>query len=229
MENNPIYILYLTIVVIIYLLIDHLFFRKEAVIKRKLKNKKDLKISEVKDGDYITFKGKVVAGTSLLNAKLSNQKCVYYCVQLQTYSSENTFWHTESEEHVYQQFFLDVNGEYIIIQPDQIYRDYNKIYATMEDQKPPESLENFLYNFKYILQEYEKDGYDWKANKKKYLRFREGTIEVDETIAVKGIAQWKMINEEIENHKGSKILTLTGTKKNKLIITDISNIINKTT
>lgn len=111
-----------------YLLIDHVFFRKEAVIQRKLKNKKDLKTSEVKDGDYITFKGKVVAGTSLLNAKLSDRGCVCYCVQLQTYSSENSYWHTESEQIVYQQFFLDVDGEYIIIQPNQIHRDNNKIY-----------------------------------------------------------------------------------------------------
>lgn len=51
---------------------------------------------------------------------------------------------------------------------------------------------------------------------------------VGETIAVKGMAQWKAINQEIEGYKGSKILTLTGTKRNKLIITDISNVVNKT-
>ncbi|AXG68578.1 hypothetical protein KORDIASMS9_00793 [Kordia sp. SMS9] len=228
MDYNPIYIMYATIIVIIIVLIDHLFFRKEAIITRKLKNKKGLKVSEVQNGNYITFKGKVVAGTSLLKAKLSNRSCVCYSVQLQEYSTENSYWSTASEQNIYQQFFLDVDGAYIMIVPNLMLYDANESYFSMENQKSPEKLDGLPFSFKYTLKEYEEDGYDWKANKKKYLRFREGIIEVGEIVVVKGIAQWKTINEEIEGYSGSKILTLTGTKKHKLIITGITKVVNKT-
>jgi len=50
--------------------------------------------------------------------------------------------------------------------------------------------------------------------------YTEGIIELNEPIAVKGIAQWKLLKEPIEGYSYSKILTLTGVKKEKLLITD---------
>ena len=54
----------------------------------------------------------------------------------------------------------------------------------------------------------------------KTVRYSEGVIELNEPITVKGVAQWKIINEPIEGYSYSKILTLTGTKKEKLLVTD---------
>ena len=52
------------------------------------------------------------------------------------------------------------------------------------------------------------------------MRYSEGVIELNEPITVKGVAQWKILNEPIEGYSYSKILTLTGTKKEKLLVTD---------
>ena len=54
----------------------------------------------------------------------------------------------------------------------------------------------------------------------KTIRYTEGVIELDEPIAIKGIAKWKVLKEAIKGYSYSKILTLEGTKKEKLLITD---------
>mgnify|MGYP000748910719 CR=1 FL=1 len=46
-------------------------------------------------------------------------------------------------------------------------------------------------------------------------------IELDEKIAVLGVAKWKTLKEPIEGFSYSKILTLSGIDKQKLLITDI--------
>ena len=57
----------------------------------------------------------------------------------------------------------------------------------------------------------------------KTIRYKEGIIELNEKVAVKGIGQWKSLSEPIEGFSYSKILTLTGTEKQRLIITDHSD------
>ena len=49
----------------------------------------------------------------------------------------------------------------------------------------------------------------------KTLRFKEGIIETNENIAIKGIAEWKSFNQPIEGYSYSKKLTLKGTAKYK--------------
>ncbi|MFL1011099.1 hypothetical protein [Flavisericum labens] len=51
------------------------------------------------------------------------------------------------------------------------------------------------------------------------MRFKEGIIELNEPISVKGIAQWKTLKQPVEGYSYSKILTLSGTKKEKLLVT----------
>lgn len=54
----------------------------------------------------------------------------------------------------------------------------------------------------------------------KDLRYTEGNIELNDAIEVKGIARWKVLKKVITGYSYSKILTLEGAKKEKLLITD---------
>ena len=55
----------------------------------------------------------------------------------------------------------------------------------------------------------------------KQLRYKEGIIEVGETITVAGIAKWKELNEPIPEYPYSKIAALESSDKHKLMITDL--------
>ncbi|WP_298239440.1 hypothetical protein [uncultured Algibacter sp.] len=52
------------------------------------------------------------------------------------------------------------------------------------------------------------------------FRCNEGLIELNEEIAIKGIAKWKTLKEPIEGYSYSRILTLNGTSEKRLLITD---------
>mgnify|MGYP000014267264 CR=1 FL=1 len=54
----------------------------------------------------------------------------------------------------------------------------------------------------------------------KTIRYSEGIIKLNECIAIKGVAEWKVLDKPVKGYSYSKILTLTGTKKEKLLITD---------
>jgi len=61
------------------------------------------------------------------------------------------------------------------------------------------------------------------------LRYEEGVIEIGERITVAGIAKWKTLNQPIPEYPYSKIATLDSFEKQKIIITDMKEVIlNKT-
>lgn len=55
----------------------------------------------------------------------------------------------------------------------------------------------------------------------KTLRYTEGIIEVGEEITVAGFVEWETLKEPIEGYSYSKIATLKGSEKQKVIITDL--------
>lgn len=52
------------------------------------------------------------------------------------------------------------------------------------------------------------------------MRYTERIIAVDEEIAVMGIGKWTTIDTPIDGYSDSRVLTLSGNSKQRLLITD---------
>jgi len=203
-------------VVIIASILAHYFSTKNRII-RAFKKSRRKTINTVRKNEYTKIIGKAQAITPPLIAPLSGRTCVYYHVIVEIKRDKK--WKKIIDDVESQNFFIATNTERAIVKTfdldnanKQIYliKDFNKNSGFRND--PSEKLEAYL-----------------KANNKtgkslfglnRKMRYREGIIELNEDIAVKGIAQWQTLTEPIDGYSYSKILTLTGTKKQKLLITD---------
>lgn len=203
-------------VVIIASILAHYFSTKNRII-RAFKKSRRKTINTVRKNEYTKIIGKAQAITPPLIAPLSGRTCVYYHVIVEIKRDKK--WKNIIDDVECQNFFIATNIERAIVKTfdldnanKQIYliKDFNKNSGFRND--PSEKLESYL-----------------KANNKtgkslfglnRKMRYREGIIELNEDIAVKGIAQWQTLTEPIDGYSYSKILTLTGTKKQKLLITD---------
>lgn len=191
------------------------YYSKKNTILRELKKTRKKQISSVRENEYAKVIGKALHVHEPLIAPLSGRKCVYYYVHIQRKGDKS--WHTFIKEEKAQDFFLEINGEMAIVKPDEfpkktfVVEDFETNSGTFNDATP--ALEKFL-------KEHDKESTGFLGFNKT-LRYKEGVIELKENISVKGIGKWKPLKEPIAGYSYSKILTLTGNQKQKLIITDL--------
>lgn len=191
------------------------YFSNKQRILRDLKKTRRKQINRIQENEYAKVIGKALNVHEPLIAPLSGRPCVYYYVHIEQKGDKH--WNTLIKKAQSQDFFLEVNGEMAIIQPNHnpkngfLVTDFETKSGFRNDASP--ELEAFL-----------------KAHDKKStgffggnrtLRYKEGIIEIEEQVAIKGIGKWKVLKEPIEGYSFSRILYLTGSIENKLIITDL--------
>jgi len=207
MEDSIVFVLIISLI-IIAIIIGYYFSKKNKKTRKK-------QISSVRENEYAKVIGKALHVHEPLIAPLSGRKCVFYYIHIQKKGDKS--WHTFIKEEKAQDFFLEVNGEMAIVKPNEfpkktfVVEDFETKSGSFNDATP--ELESFLNKHGK-----ESTGF-FGFNRQ--LRYKEGIIELKENIAVKGIGKWKRLNEPIEGYNYSKILTLTGSEKEKLIITDL--------
>lgn len=206
------------LLVVVSLLIFGFYFSKKQVILRALGKTKSKPISRIQDKEYAKIIGLAKHVDEPLIAPLSGRKCIYYQVIAEKKGSKNS-WHTVIDETKSQDFFIERRGEMAIVKV-QSSSGFKKVYLDKDHNKssgffnPPEpKIEAFLTSRGGSSTNF--------LGFKKTMRFKEGIIELDEKIAVLGVAKWKTLKEPIEGFSYSKILTLSGIDKQKLLITDI--------
>ncbi|WP_299884016.1 hypothetical protein [uncultured Lacinutrix sp.] len=212
--EQPIIIFIILLVTGVLLFLGYYYSKKNTIL-RELKKTRKKQIPNVKENEYAKVIGKALHVHEPLIAPLSGRKCVYYYVHIQKKGDKS--WHTFIKEEQAQDFFIEVNSEMAIIKPDNfpkktfVVEDFKTKSGSFNDATP--ELERFL----------NKHGKESKGffGFNRQLRYKEGIIELQENIAVKGIGKWKPLKEPIEGYNYSKILTLTGTENKKLIITDL--------
>jgi len=185
---------------------------------RELKKTDAKKVKQVKQNEYVKLVGKAIGGDVPFIAPLSGRPCLCYYIVVEEKGRKNS-WHTYVEEEQFQDFFLKTEDDLVIIRPSKTHIDFQKTYYVIDY----EDKSGFLNDAKPLLEKYlntfDKDSYGLLGLNKN-LRYKEGIIELSEDITVKGVAQWKVLTEPIEDYSNLKILTLTGNSKEKLIITD---------
>ncbi|MEL6810055.1 MAG: hypothetical protein AAFP76_01830 [Bacteroidota bacterium] len=194
------------------------FFSPKNIILRAMKKVDATSISRVQNDAYVKIIGKAKNVKEPLVAPLSGRPCLFYQVLVLKKRGKNG-WDTVIDQTRTQDFFIEVQGEMAMVKMDgsqafrKIYldKDHKKTSGTWNDPTP--RLEAFL----------QQNGISSKGffGFNKTMRYQEGIIELDERIAVKGIGNWKSLGEPIEGFHYSKILSISGNKDRKLLITDL--------
>lgn len=221
---NDVIIPILFIAAIVVMIILGYFFSDKQRILRELKKGRRKQISQIREKEYAKVIGKAKYVDEPLIAPLSGRKCVYYKVHVERKGDKN--WHTVVKETKSQDFFIENNSEIAIVKAS-FETEKNKRVHLVQDH---ERNSGFLNDASHKLNAYLKQHHKSSTNLlglNKTMRYKEGIIALDETIAVKGIAKWKALNEPVEGYSYSRILTFDGSPEQKLLITDDPKALEK--
>ena len=192
------------------------YYSNKKIMLREFRKSRKKQINRIQEHEYAKIIGKAKHVNEPLEAPLSGRKCVYYHVIVEVKGDKS--WRKIINEEKHQDFFIESNSEMAIVKMSSLQKSMRRFYLVKDYKEKsgfrndtPEKLEAYL--------EYHNKKSTW-LRMNKTIRYTEGIIELNEPIAVKGVAQWKILNEPIEGYSFSKILTLTGTKKEKLLVTD---------
>ncbi len=165
--------------------------------------------------------GKVLHVHEPFVAPFSKRKCVAFefRIQQKKSSGKHSYWKTLVEKEDIQDFFVEKNGEVVMVKPTKVPQNY-MIYL-VEDKKVSSGFFNApTPEFKLLLNQYDIDNQNFFGFNKT-LRYTERILEVGETVTVGGIAKWKALDGQIEGYNYSKIAALESSNEQKLIITDL--------
>ena len=218
-------IIFISIAAIIGIL-SYFFSTKQKII-RTLSKLPIKQIGSLRNNELTRFTGKALHVKEPLIAPFSKRKCVFYVMKIEQKKSngKSSSWRTIVNEEKVQEFFLEKNGDFAIVRPNQNPKNYVS-HLVMDKKVNSGSFNDPSPKFKELLNHYniESEGF-FGFNKS--LRYSEGIIEIGEQITVAGIAKWKSLKEPIEGYSYSKIAELESSDNQKLIITDLPNIKSK--
>jgi hypothetical protein len=216
-ENKDFLIPILMFLTVVIVGILSFYYSRKNRMLREFKKSRKKSINSIKRNEYAKIIGKAKHVKSPLIAPLSGRECVYYHVIVEVKNDKN--WRKIIDDVKAQDFFIATNTEMAIVKTSDLDKASNYVHLVKDFNKKsgfrndaPEKLEAYLKTYS------KKSTGLFGINKQ--MRYKEGVIELDEAIAVKGICEWKNLSEPIAGYSYSKILTLTGTKKQKLLVTD---------
>lgn len=185
---------------------------------RALKKAKFTSFQSVKENEYVKVKGQAKFVKQPLIAPLSGRECVFYQILVEKKSGKNG-WSTLINETRTEDFFIESRGEMAIVK--SAIANSNRIIFLEKDKK----MKSGFYNdANHRLEAYLKTKGEKSTNLlgfNRSMRYQEGIIEPSEEVTVMGVANWKILKEVIPGFNYSKILTLEGSQKQKLLVTDL--------
>ncbi|WP_298509158.1 hypothetical protein [uncultured Kordia sp.] len=208
----PIFILSVGALVFIWI-----YYSKKNKILRQLKKIRRKAIHSVRKNEYVKIVGKAKYAGEPLIAPLSKRKCVYYDVKIK--EKRGKHWHRVVNDVQFQDFFIQAGTESAVIHLNSRNEVEKQIHLVADHAFSSGFLKNLDEETKRYLAQYGKNS-TGAFGFNKTMRFTERIIEVDEEIAVMGIGKWTTIDTPIDGYSDSRVLALTGTKEQKLLITD---------
>lgn len=202
------------------------YFNKKNVIIRTLKRIPLKPTSGLKTNQLAKVSGKALHIKEPLIAPYTHRKCVFYqiIIQQKVSTGKSTTWKTLIEDEKHQDFFVETKNDFVIISPSQNSKNMVS-YLTKDNEQNSGSFNEPTQRLRQILDSYNINPETYFGFNKR-LRYKEGIIEIGETITVAGIAKWKTLSEPIPEYPYSKIATLESANNQKLIITDLSEVLN---
>lgn len=215
MEDVIIPVLFITAIVM--MIAFGYFFSNKKRILRELKKSKRKQINQVRENEYAKVIGKAKHVDGPLIAPISGRKCVYYKVHVERKGDKS--WHTVVKETKSQDFFLESNAELAIVKANFETEKNKRVYLEEDHKRNSSFMNDASHKLNAYLAQHNKSSTGFFGFNKT-LRYKEGIIALNETVAVKGIAKWKALSEPVEGYSYSRILTFEGSAEQKLLITD---------
>lgn len=169
--------------------------------------------------------GKALHVKDPLIAPYTNRKCVFYqiIIEQRVSTGKSSHWKTLVKEERFQDFFIDTKGDFVIVKPEDHPQNY--ICHLVKDKKQSSgSFNDPTPRLRRILESHQINPETIFGFNKK-IRYQEGIIEIGEQITVAGIAKWKSLSEPMPEYPYSKIATLESDGKQKIIITDLPEVL----
>lgn len=199
------------------------FFSTEKRILRAL-GKAPLKpINRIRENEYAKIIGKAKYVHKPLIAPLSGRQCVYYHIIIE--KKVKNGWSKYVEDKKIQDFFIESGSELAFINTTQSNK-FSQVYLIKDHSLESGFLNDATAKLENYLESLGKRS-SGLLGFNKTLRYREGVIELDEKIAIKGIGKWKGLSEPIEGYSYSKILHIYGSKEQEFLLTDLPEATNK--
>ncbi|WP_299673165.1 hypothetical protein [uncultured Tenacibaculum sp.] len=207
------------LIILIIFLVNH-YSNKEVLI-RKLKEIPSSSVNNLKTNQLTKITGKALHVNEPLIAPFSKRKCVFYRIKIEQkkHNGNTPTWVTVAKEEKIEPFFLNKNGEFVMVQPSQDLKNF-KAHLVVDKKHSTNTFNGASPEFQKLL-----DRYNIKSKAflgfNKSLRYSEAIVEIGEEITVAGIGKWKTLNEPIEGYTYSKIATLESNDNQQLLITDL--------
>lgn len=220
-KNEIMIIIPLIILVIGVIVFFNYFFSAKQVVLRTLSKIQHKSIGSLKTNEFIKISGKALHVKEPLIAPLSRRKCVFYSIKIQKRVSngKSSHWKTIIKDEKTQDFFIDNNGDFIIVRPVQSPKNYIS-YLVKDKKTSSGTFNDATHEFEALLSQYNIDSVNFFGFNKS-LRYTEGIIEIGEKVTVAGIVKWKTLSEPIPDYPYSKIPEFVSEGKHKIIITDL--------
>ncbi len=214
-------ILFVIIPIIILVVFLLYYLNNKQVIIRTLKKLPSSGISGIRTNQFTKITGKALHVDEPLIAPFSKRKCIFYRIKIEEKrsSGKSHHWATLVKEERFQPFFVQKNGEYIIVSPSRKPLNY-KAHLVIDKKASAGTFKQNTPEFEQLLKEYNIKSKGFLGFKKN-IRYHEAIIEIGEEVTVAGIAKWKNLQEPIEGYSYSKIASLESNEKQKIIITDL--------
>lgn len=222
--STPIFLIILFSVFGLIIFLSYYFSRKNVII-RTLSKIPTKPASSLKTNELSKVTGKALHVEAPLLAPYSQRKCVFYqiIIQQRVSTGKSSHWKTLVKEERFQDFFIDTNGDFVIVKP--VDHPQNYICHLVKDSKQSSgSFNDPTPEFEAVLRRYNINPETYFGFNKR-LRYKEGIIEIGERITVAGITKWKVLSEPLPEYPYSKIAALESDHKQKLIITDIPEVL----
>ncbi|AXG68577.1 hypothetical protein KORDIASMS9_00792 [Kordia sp. SMS9] len=193
------------------------FFSKKNRILRELKKVRRKAIHSVRNREYVKIVGKAKHAGNPLIAPLSKRKCVYYDIIVK--EKRGKHWKNIINDVQFQDFFIQAGTESAVIHLSDRRTEEKRIHLVADHKFRSGFLKNANEDVEHYLNEYGKNS-TGLFGLNRTIHYTERVIEIDEEIAVMGIGKWTTIDTPIDGYSDSRVLALTGTKEQKLLITD---------
>lgn len=215
-DFNPIIFLSFIAVVGIVIFVS-IYFSDRNRILRALKKVRRKPIHSVRNNEYVKIIGKAKHAGEPLIAPLSGRKCVYYHVVVEKKSGKH--WRRIINDIHYEDFFINDGNEMAILQLRAQTDTSRRIHLVTDHKANSDAFNSADENLERYLKEHGQSS-TGVFGFNKTIKYRESIIELNESIAVMGIGKWKEIDVPVDGYSSSRVLTLTGTKEQKLLVTD---------
>ncbi|WP_046757877.1 hypothetical protein [Kordia jejudonensis] len=207
----------LIIIGVAVLIFTGIYFSDKYRILRELKKVRRKQIGSARENEYVKIVGKAKHAGQPLIAPLSKRECVYYDVKIE--EKRGKHWRTIVDDVRYYDFFISTGTEHAIVHIQKQVPNSKRIYLVTDHSSSSGTFKKTTPEIERYLASHGKKSTGF-LGMNRTLRYKESIIELDEEIAVMGIGKWKTVDIPSDGYSDSRILTLTGTKEQKLLVTD---------